>query len=187
MNALVEFEISDVQLGDAGFYRCRVQGTPVYSDYYVEVFEVSGYSEQTPHFTPTTTIKAPNSSTDLPDSTGPVLAQDRSDSSRASRGLSLPLIAVVSITVMVLVTAVIGAVYCRVKARSKQSDMCKETRCESLKQDASEENGIVYTTVDFTVQRKPEEVYANLQVHRTQAGGPGAEHDGTVEYSVLAI
>lgn len=38
MNALVEFEISDVQLGDAGFYRCRVQGTPVYSDYYVEVF-----------------------------------------------------------------------------------------------------------------------------------------------------
>lgn len=157
--------------------------------------EVSDYGEQT-QFTLTTTTKAPTkaptSSTELPDSTGPVLAQDRSDSSRsslscsvmsciavvvkdhiryicllsrASRGVSLPLIAVVSITVMVFVTAVIGAVYCRVKAQSEQSgkpnlfpetngfyfktealmlccffpcfvDTCEGTRCESLKQDA---------------------------------------------------
>lgn len=43
MYGLVEFEISNVQLVDAGFYRCRVQGTPVYSDYYIEVFGKNCY------------------------------------------------------------------------------------------------------------------------------------------------
>lgn len=54
-----------------------------------------------------------------------------------------------------------------------------------------EMSGIVYTTVDFRAHQKPTELYANLRMHETQAGGPNstwsAEHDGMVEYSTLAI
>lgn len=52
-------------------------------------------------------------------------------------------------------------------------------------------SGIVYTTVDFRAHQKPTEVYANLGMHKTQAGAPdsnwSAERDGTVEYSTLAV
>ncbi|KAM7404630.1 hypothetical protein PAMP_011962 [Pampus punctatissimus] len=44
---------------------------------------------------------------------------------------------------------------------------------------------------DFRVQQKPTELYANLRMHKTQAGAPDStwstEHAGMVEYSTLAI
>ncbi|XP_045912260.1 uncharacterized protein LOC123975116 [Micropterus dolomieu] len=188
----IEFKISDVQFVDGGYYRCMVLGiqNPIYSDYYVEVSEVSlHHSQSQPSVA--TTVKAPNTSTTLPDSTGPVLAQDHVDSPRVSWSFGLPLAVIVSIAVMILITSVIGVVLCSVKAKPKQSNKYGETLCESLKQEAPEMSGIVYTTVDFRAHQKPTELYANLRMHETQAGGPNstwsAEHDGMVEYSTLAI
>ncbi|XP_034065386.1 uncharacterized protein LOC117542044 isoform X1 [Gymnodraco acuticeps] len=186
----IEFKISNVRYVDGGFYRCMVLGTQnhIYSDYYVEVSEVSG------HNIPllATTVKAPSSSTTPPHSTGPDVAQDRSDSPRVPWTFGLPLAVIVSITVMLLITSVIGVVWCRVKAKRKQTNKYGETLCESLKQEAPEISGIVYTTVDFIAHEKPTtEVYANLRMHKTQVIAPdstwSAEPDWMVEYSTLAI
>ncbi|XP_035511735.1 uncharacterized protein LOC118323813 [Morone saxatilis] len=191
-DGFVEFKISNVRLGDGGYYRCIVLGTQnrVYSDYYVEVSEVLGHHSQSqPSLT--TTIKVPNTSTTLPDSTGVVLAQDHSDSPGVPWSFGLPLVVIVSITVLISITSVIGVICCRIKAKRKQSDKYGETLCESLKQEAPEMSGIVYTTVDFRAHQKTTEVYANLRMHKTQVGVPdstwSAEHDGMVEYSTLAI
>ncbi|XP_078111005.1 uncharacterized protein LOC144520823 isoform X1 [Sander vitreus] len=188
----IEFKISNVRFVDGGYYRCIVLGTQnlIYSDYYVEVSEVSGHHSQSqPSLT--TTIKAPNHSTILPESTGPALAEDHSDSPRVPWSFGLPLAVIVSITVMILITSVIGVVCCRVQTKRKLPDKYGETLCESLKQDAPEMSAIVYTTVDFRAHQKPTEVYANLRMQKTQAGAPdstwSAEHDGMVEYSTLAI
>ncbi|XP_034552219.1 uncharacterized protein LOC117821816 [Notolabrus celidotus] len=191
-NGWIEFKISNVQFVDGGYYRCIVLGADnrIYRDYFVEVFEVSGHPSRSQPST-MTTMKTPNTTTSLPESTGPVLAQDHSDSPRALWGFSLPLVVIVSITVMLFITSVIGVVFCRVKAKQKQSDKYGDTPHESFKQEASDTSGIVYTTVDFKAHQKPTEVYANLKTHKTQSRAPdstwSAEHGGMVEYSTLAV
>ncbi|XP_034394239.1 uncharacterized protein LOC117734184 [Cyclopterus lumpus] len=184
----IEFKISNVRFVDGGYYRCIVLGTQnrIYSDYYVEVSEVSVQHSQTQPLL-TTTVKNPNNSTMLPGSSWPALAQDHSDRDRVPWSLGLPLAVIVSIAVMILITSIIGVVCCRVEARRKQP----ETLCESLKPEAPDTSGIVYTTVDFRAHLRPTEVYANLRMHQTQAGSPdstwSAEPNGMVEYSTLAI
>ncbi|XP_037630087.1 uncharacterized protein LOC119490647 [Sebastes umbrosus] len=192
MDGWIEFKISNVGFVDGGYYRCIVLGTQnrIYSDYFVEVSEVSDHHSQSqPSLT--TTVAAPNASTTLPDSTGPAVAQDKSDSPRVPWSFGLPLAVIVSITGMIFITSVIGVVCCRVKAKRKQPDNYGETLCESLKQEAPETSGIVYTTVDFRAHQKPTEVYENLRMPKAQAGAPdstwSAEHDGMVEYSTLAV
>ncbi|KAM3616977.1 uncharacterized protein V6R79_000480 [Siganus canaliculatus] len=181
----IEFEISNVLLEDAGYYRCSVLGTEnhVYSDYYVQVSEVHSQSEPSP-----TTIKP---SAAFPESTGPVLAEEHGDSPRVSWSFGLSLAIIVSITSMILITSVIGVVWCRVKTNSQALDKYGETQRASLKQEAPEMNSIVYTTVDFRAHQKPPEVYANLKTHKTQVGDVTskwrAEHSGMVEYSILAF
>nr|XP_046252547.1 uncharacterized protein LOC124063193 [Scatophagus argus] len=188
----IEFKISNVQLADGGYYRCIVLGTQnrVYSDYYVEVSEVSvHHSQSQPSLT--TTIKAPNTSTTLPGSTRAVLAQDHSDSPRIPWSFSLPVAVIVSITGMILITSVIGVACCGVKGKRKDSDRYGETPCESLKQEAPDTSGIIYTTVDFRAHQRPTEVCANLRTHKTQVRAPdsiwSANNDGMVEYSTLAV
>ncbi|XP_035016210.2 uncharacterized protein LOC118111604 [Hippoglossus stenolepis] len=175
-NGWIEFKISNVRLEDAGNYRCFVSGTPnhIYSDKFFEVTESSipHTSSQPPL---TTTIKTLSTSTSLrPESTGPVLSQDNADRPSMPWSFSLPLLVVVSITVMIVITLVMGVVCCRVKAKPEKPDKCGETLCESQKQDATEISGVVYTTVNFTAHQKSTEVYANADTE-------------TVEYSTLAI
>ncbi|XP_008294545.1 uncharacterized protein LOC103368072 [Stegastes partitus] len=186
MDGWIEFKISNVQFGDGGFYRCGVLGSQshIYRDYYVEVFEASNHHRQSQPPT-TATIKTLNASTTLPDSTGAALAQDHGDISRDPWSFGLPLAISVSIAAMIVITSVIGIVCCRVKAKCKQSDKYGETLCESVKQEAPEISGIVYTTVDFRAHQKPDEVYANLSMHKARA--EASEHAGMVEYSTLAI
>ncbi|XP_040915807.1 uncharacterized protein LOC121196603 isoform X2 [Toxotes jaculatrix] len=183
----IEFKISNVQFVDGGYYRCIVLGTqnPIYSDYYVEVSASKHHSQSQPPVT--TTIKTLSTSTTLPQSTGPVLTQDQSSSLRVPWSFGLPLAVIVSITVMVLITSVIGVICFRVKAKRKKLDQCGETLHESLKQEAPEVSGIVYTTVDFRPHQKPTEVYENLKTPRTRAGAPETELAEMVEYSTLAI
>ncbi|XP_039460265.1 uncharacterized protein LOC120435221 [Oreochromis aureus] len=184
----IEFRISNVQFVDGGFYRCVVLGTPnhIYRDYYVEVSEVSDhFSHSQPPITGTT--KAPGTSTALPESTRPALAEDHSDSNRVSWSFSLPLAVIVAITVMMFISSVIGVVCCRVRTKSKPLDKYGETHCDSLNQEASETSGIVYTMVDFKALQKPEEVYANVGMHKARTGAADEEHAGMVEYSILAI
>ncbi|XP_056279578.1 uncharacterized protein LOC130199814 isoform X1 [Pseudoliparis swirei] len=187
----IEFKISNVRFVDGGYYRCVVLGTQnrIYSDYYVEVSEVSVPHSQTQPLL-TTTVKTPNNSTTLPGSSRPAPARDHSDRDRVPWSLGLPLAVIVSIAVMILITSVIGIVCCRVEGRRKPpGKQFSETQCESLKQEAPDMSGIVYTTVDFTAHLRPTQVYANLRMQ--QAGSPdstwSAEPDGTVEYSTLAI
>ncbi|CAJ1085328.1 uncharacterized protein LOC117821816 [Xyrichtys novacula] len=212
-NGWIEFKISNVQIVDGGYYRCIVLGTEnhIYKDYYVEISEVSGhYSQSYPSTTTTTATqttttvtttttttattsatKAPNTTTTLPEPTGPAMAEDRSDSPRVPWSFGLPLAVIVSITAMILITLVIGVVFCRVKAKHQRSDKYGDTQRESLKQEASDTSGIVYTTVDFRAYQKPTEVSANPRTHKTQSRVPEsiwkAEQDGMVEYSTLAI
>ncbi|XP_051805876.1 uncharacterized protein LOC127534542 [Acanthochromis polyacanthus] len=188
MDGWIEFKISNVRFGDGGFYRCGVLGTQnhIYIDYYVEVLEASHHHSQSQPPV-TATIKALNASTALPDSTGAALTQDHSDISGVPWSLGLPLAISVSIAVMIFIASVIGVFCCRVKAKYKQSDEYGETRCESVKPEAPEMSGIVYSTVDFRAHQKPDEVYANLSVHKTRAEAPDSEHAGMVEYSTLAI
>ncbi|XP_028265240.1 uncharacterized protein LOC114438231 [Parambassis ranga] len=183
----IEFKIINVQFMDGGYYRCGVLGTQVhiYNDYYVEVFDASNHPS-VPQPRLTATVQAPNTSTTLPDSTRAAVAEDHSGAVRVSWSFSLPLAVIVSITVMILITSVIGVVFCRVKTKCKQSAKHRETLCESLKPEALEANGIVYTTVDFRSLKKSEEVYANLRMNTARAGAPDTEHAGTVEYSTLA-
>uniref|UniRef100_A0A1A7YEB4 Modular domain immune-type receptor n=1 Tax=Iconisemion striatum TaxID=60296 RepID=A0A1A7YEB4_9TELE len=167
-NGWIEFEISNVQTSDAGYYRCGILGAQnhIYRNYYVQVFEASDrYSHTQPALT--ATMKGPNSSTTIPDST--VLS--------APRSFGLPLIAVVSITGTIFIVLLIGAVYYKLKVKHRKSGPLGGTRSESLKQEVPEKNNIVYTTVDFRPHQRPEEVYENLRM----------QHDGTVEYSTLAI
>ncbi|KAG7520062.1 hypothetical protein JOB18_021943 [Solea senegalensis] len=187
----IEFKISNVQFQDGGFYRCIVLGTPapIYRDYYVEIAEATNHRTSSQP-APTTTIKALKSSTALPtDSTGPVLTHDHSDSPGSLWGFGLPLTVIVSIMMMILITVVIGVVCFRVKARAKsaQADKHGEFQHESLKQDAPEMSGVVYTTVDFRAHQTHAELYANLGMPKTRAGSPHTEHAEMVEYSTLAI
>ncbi|KAL6119752.1 uncharacterized protein ACO6RY_04266 [Pungitius sinensis] len=187
----IEFKISNVRLVDGGYYRCIVIGTQnhVYQDYYVEV-SVSAHHRQSQSAL-TTTVSAPNISTTPADATWPALAQDHSDSDRVPWSFSLPLAVIVSITVMVFITSVIGVVCCKVKAKRKQPYRYGESPRESLKQEATEVSGMVYTTVDFRAHPRPTEMYANLRMHKAQEGSPDsswrAEDEGTVEYSTLAM
>ncbi|CAG6021396.1 unnamed protein product, partial [Menidia menidia] len=130
----IEFEILNVQFVDAGYYRCGVLGaqTRIYSDYYFEVFEAPDHHRRFEP-SPAPTIKTTNSST-LP--TEPALSQDHTDGSRAPWSFSLPLAAVVSVTVMIFVSAVVGTVCFRVKAKSKQLETYGETLRESVRQEA---------------------------------------------------
>ncbi|XP_041860512.1 uncharacterized protein LOC121652044 isoform X2 [Melanotaenia boesemani] len=132
----IEFKIINVQFVDGGYYRCGVLGaqTQIYSDYYVEVFASDHHRHPEPPLT--TTVKVPNSSPRHPDSTGPALSEDRSDDNRASWSFGLPLAVLVSITVMIFVSAMIAAVCFRVKAKCKKSDTYEETLSESLTQEA---------------------------------------------------
>ncbi|XP_047433577.1 uncharacterized protein LOC125003618 [Mugil cephalus] len=181
-----EFKISNVQFADAGYYRCGVPGAHIYADYYVEVLEASYHHS---HFQPavtTVTTKAPKTSTTVPDPTGPAVAQDYGDSIRVPWGFSVPLAVILSVTLMIVITSVIGVVCCRVKAK-RLAGKNGETSCESLKPDAPETNGIVYTTVDFRAHRKPEGVYENLKTYAKRAGATDEDHAGMVEYSMVAI
>ncbi|GAA6222843.1 uncharacterized protein LOC108876568 [Lates japonicus] len=184
----IEFKISNVQFVDRGYYRCIVLGTQnhIYSDYYVEISEASvHHSHSQPPLT--TTTKPLNTSTTLPDSTEPALAQDHRNSPSVPWSFSLPLAVIVSITVMILITSVIGVVCFRVRTKRKQPDKSVETLCESLKQEGPEMSSIVYTTVDFRAHQRPKEVYANLRMPTTRAGAPDTEDAEMVEYSTLAI
>ncbi|KAM9856035.1 uncharacterized protein ACBR49_002160 [Aulostomus maculatus] len=188
-NGWIEFKISNGRLLDGGYYRCSVLGADyqIYTDYYVEVSEVSDHYRETQPL-PTTTIKALSTSGTPPSSTGPALARDHSDTPIVPWSFGLLVAAIVSITVMVLIASVIGVVCFRVKAKPKQLDKCGETLCESLKQEAPETAGVVYTTVDF--RPKTTELYANVRMHQTQTGldsTRSTEYDGMVEYSTLAI
>lgn len=99
----------------------------------------------------TGTVTAPGASTTLPDSTAAAAAEDHSNSNRCSLifvaarlsdgkcfvcffshfcallffrvswSFGLPLVAIVSITVMMLIVSVTGVVCCRVRAKYKQS------------------------------------------------------------------
>ncbi|KAF3696810.1 hypothetical protein EXN66_Car012488 [Channa argus] len=184
----IEFKISNVHFVDRGYYRCFVLGTQnhIYSDYYVEVLEASVQNSQSQPTTSTST-NALDTSTAFPDSTGPVLNQDHSDSPRVSWSFGLPLAVIVTITVMIMITSVTAVICFRVKAKYKY----EEAVCDSLKQQAWEMSGIVYTTVDFRTQQKPHELYTNLMLCKTGAGAPSstwsAEHAGMVEYSTLAM
>uniref|UniRef100_UPI003AABC951 uncharacterized protein znf335 n=1 Tax=Centroberyx gerrardi TaxID=166262 RepID=UPI003AABC951 len=192
----IEFKIVNAQLRDTGYYRCIVLGTQnhIYSDYYVEVSEASG-RHSLPQPPLTTTIKPLNTSETLPTGptgpTGPSLAKDHSDSPRVPWSFGLPLAAIVSIAIMIIISSVISVVCCRVKTKSKQSNQCGETLDDSSKQKAPETSAIVYTTVDFTPHQKPTELYANLWMHSPRPRAPdpawSIEHAGTVEYSTLAI
>ncbi|XP_026187364.1 uncharacterized protein LOC113145164 [Mastacembelus armatus] len=187
----IEFKISNVQLLDRGYYRCIVLGTPnqIYNDYYVEVSDASNHNSQ---FQPplTTAINVPTTSKPLSESTGPVLAQDHSDSPRVPWTFGLLLATIVSLTMVILIASVTGIVCCRVRTKRKQLDKCGETLCESQKQEDQESSSIVYTTVDFRNQ-KPTEVYANLRIQKTRPGDSdstwSAGQAGMVEYSTLAI
>lgn len=185
----IEFKISNVRFVDGGYYRCIVLGTQnrIYRDYYVEISEASiHHSPSQPPLT--TTIKALDTSTSLPtDSSGPVLSQDHGESPRAPWSFALPLTVIVSTTVIIFITLVIGVFYLRAKPKREQLDKHGETLSESFKQDALEMSGVVYTTVDFRAHQKPTEVYANLRMHQTRVGDSDAEHADTVEYSTLAI
>ncbi|XP_029975044.1 uncharacterized protein LOC115408428 [Salarias fasciatus] len=185
----VEFKISNVRFVDGGYYRCAVLGiqSHIYRDFYVEVLEVSRHHSQ-PQPPLTEAITAPSSSSAPTDVTGPALAQDHSGTAGVSWSFGLPLVVIVSIAVMISVTSVIGVVCYRLRAKHR-SDQYGEILCESVKREAPPQDlgGIVYTTVDFRAHEKPDQLYANLTMHRGAAGAPGAEHDGTVEYSTLAV
>ncbi|XP_028309627.1 uncharacterized protein LOC114467494 [Gouania willdenowi] len=174
----VEFKIWNVRSSDGGFYRCLVLGpqNPIFHDYYVEVFESShDHRKSQPFLTSTTTF---------PVSTRPVQAQDQSFGPRISWSFVLPLAVIMSTTVMIFITSVIGVIYCRLKA--KRQDKHGDTLSESLRRDGPETSaGVVYTTVDFKARPKqPEEMYANLRTHK---GHSEAETTGMVEYSTLAL
>ncbi|KAF7668807.1 hypothetical protein LDENG_00287040 [Lucifuga dentata] len=187
----IEFKILNAQSTDGGFYRCSVLGTQnhIYSDYYVEVSEATG---QSIHPLLTTTSKAPSTSETPSGSTGPILAKDHSGIPAIPWNFSLPLAAIVSITITIFITLLISVVCCSVvKAKHKHSNKYGETLHDSSKQEVPEMNGIVYTTVDFKPHQKPTELYANMGMHRARAGAPNStcstEQAGMVEYSTLAI
>ncbi|XP_007570933.1 uncharacterized protein LOC103151041 [Poecilia formosa] len=186
----IEFRISDVQVGDAGYYRCAVLGTQtqIYSDYYVEVFEASDHYSKSQFPLTTAAVRVPNSFTTLLASTTVLVpVQDFRDNDRASWNFSVPLFVTVSIAAMISVASVVVAVCRRVKAKRKKSNIHGAALCESQKRDAPETSGIVYATVDFKPRQKPEGVYANLKEHRTGESSSQADNAGMVEYSTLAI
>ncbi|XP_029363072.1 uncharacterized protein LOC115046689 [Echeneis naucrates] len=188
-NGWIEFKISNVQFVDRGYYRCSVLGSQIqiYRDYYVEVSDaLSRHSQSQPPLP--TTIKVLSSSTSLPESTGSVLNQENNPLGLWSSDLHL--FVIMSISVIIFIGSVIGVVCFRafrMKASRKPSDKCDENLCESLKQEAPDMSGIVYTTLDFRAHQKPTEVYANLKKPKTQAGAADTAHAEMVEYSTLAI
>nr|XP_019944814.1 PREDICTED: uncharacterized protein LOC109630828 isoform X2 [Paralichthys olivaceus] len=158
----IEFKISNMRFVDAGFYRCFVLDTYIYTDYYIEVTESSIHRSSSQPLLSTTMKSLSTSTSPRPDSTGPVLSQDHSDS---------------------------HSVVCyRAKTKREQPDKCGETSCESQKQDALETNSVVYSTVDFRAHQESTEVYANVRIPKTRAGAldPAALTEA-VEYSTLAI
>ncbi|XP_060929926.1 uncharacterized protein LOC133004484 [Limanda limanda] len=119
----IEFKISNVRFEDAGYYRCSVRGIQdhIFIDKFFEVTESSiPHSSSQPPLT--TTIKTISNA----------------DSPRMPWRFGLPLLAVVSFTVTIVITLVMCVVCCRVKAKREQPDKCGETLCESQKEDATE-------------------------------------------------
>ncbi|TNM87171.1 hypothetical protein fugu_007401 [Takifugu bimaculatus] len=183
----IEFKISHVRSEDAGYYRCMVVGFQhVYFDYYVELSEVSDdYIQSQPSVTPT--LKHGTSSATLPQSTAAVMDGDLGDDNRASWSLGLPISITVTMAAMLLITSIIGVIFCRFKAKRlgffRKNMFTSDEHC--LQQETS---GVVYTTVDFTTVEQAK-VRKNPRMQETQAEGRyqncRSEPDELVEYSVL--
>ncbi|CAL1606078.1 unnamed protein product [Knipowitschia caucasica] len=171
----VQFVISNAHFSDQGFYRCAVVGTPIYSDYYVEVKDTSD-----PLLSHKTTSKAHGVSTEL-EPTGPVVEQDLSDPHRDR--WSFPLSAVISVAAVICISSTTALVFCCVKAKQKQS---YTKHAESSPTDTTPETSTIYTTVDFKAHQKPIEIYENLRSSGSQ-GQRAPQPVGQVEYSTLAV
>ncbi|XP_054641981.1 uncharacterized protein LOC129187105 [Dunckerocampus dactyliophorus] len=187
----IVFSISRVRILDGGYYRCAVMGAPsyIYADY---SFQVSGASaDHNQSKVPLSkTVQYPNTPTS-PESTGSQVAQDHSDSPITVWTFGPQVALAVSMSVILVVASVIGAVCFRLKIKPKHLDKCGKCLHESPKQEATETAGVIYTTVDFCHQDEPVELYANVNIQKARTGGSHshgrAEHDGEVEYSIVAL
>ncbi|XP_077438474.1 uncharacterized protein LOC144061673 isoform X2 [Vanacampus margaritifer] len=164
-NSWIEFKVTRVRMGDGGYYRCVLLGTPVYiyADHRFYVFGVSADQDNQ--------SRVPQSTrTEGPELTGAEEGQETSD--LPTTPWTFVALAAISVSFIVVVVASVAvALYFRGKTRSKHLDMFGKTPPESAKEDATETSGVIYTTVDF----------------RSESCATGAPDAGGVEYSVLAV
>nr|XP_057941158.1 uncharacterized protein LOC131137340 [Doryrhamphus excisus] len=188
-NSWIVFTISRVQIPDGGYYRCAVLGAPsyMYTDYFFRVSDASADHSQS-YVSLSKTVQYPNAPTS-PELTSSQVAREDSDSPRAVWTFG-PLVAlVVSVSIILVVASVIGAICFRVKIKSKDLDKYGKCLHESPKQEATETTGVIYSTVDFCHQDDPAKLYANVNIPKTRGSHSHGrtKHDGGVEYSILAL
>ncbi|XP_067251075.1 CMRF35-like molecule 1 isoform X2 [Chanodichthys erythropterus] len=179
-NGEFEVRITDLTVIDAGKYRCGVRIYPhTYEDVEVTVSDLKDLNGvKTTPLSAKSTIKPAVWMSSSPSTVivSENNAQKLSDEWRTSYTLAAVL------TVLVFGVISMTLLVCRLKTRKKKSTE-KSGTCDSANT-TLEQNGIIYSMVDFTPHQDPSELYANLQIHSPENTDPSSRCTFTTEESV---
>ncbi|XP_043102491.1 uncharacterized protein LOC122350223 isoform X2 [Puntigrus tetrazona] len=170
-NGGFEVKITNLSITDAGRYRCGVIGIP-------ETYEDVQVTISAP-LSPISSIKStvwPSSSPSTP-----IVSEDDKDKLSDGWRASYTLAAVLSALVFAVISVTL--LVCRLKARVKKST--DESEIYDSPNTTLEQNGIIYTMVEFKPFQDPSELYANLQIHNPKDTDAESNSTVTVEESVL--
>ncbi|XP_018963871.1 uncharacterized protein LOC109094612 isoform X2 [Cyprinus carpio] len=175
-----EVKITGLSIMDAGRYRCGVRGFPnTYQDVQVTVSELTYYiGANTAPLLPKSSITPavwPSSSPSMP-----IASEDDKDKLSHSWRTSYTLAAVLSALLFAVIsmTLLVYRLNTRKKKSTDKSDICGSLNV------SLEQNGIIYSMVEFKPHQDPSELYANLQIHNPKDTDASSNCKVTVEESV---
>ncbi|XP_061694610.1 uncharacterized protein LOC133510569 [Syngnathoides biaculeatus] len=168
-NSWIEFRVARARIGDGGYYRCVLLGTPAYI-YADHRFHVSGVSaDHAGGWSQGSLLTR----TQNPKWTRTEVEQGKTDPPTRLWTLwtfgTIATAVAVGVVVVIVVASVKGVLCFTVKNKSKYSG--KSGKTESDNQEATETSGVIYSTVDF----------------RSKPSAVRAPHGGGVEYCTLAV
>ncbi|XP_050972492.1 uncharacterized protein LOC127169290 isoform X4 [Labeo rohita] len=173
-----EVKITNLNVMDAGRYRCGVVDFPAtYQDVEVTVSDFNYFSGvATAPLLPKSSIKPTVWPSSSPSTT--ISKHDAETISSDSWRTSYTLAAVVSVLVFAVISMTL-LVYCLKTRKKKSTD--KSEIC-GFPNTTLEQNGIIYSSVNFQPHQDPFELYANLQIQNPRCTFTVEE---SVEYSAI--
>ncbi|XP_007231997.3 uncharacterized protein LOC103025311 isoform X1 [Astyanax mexicanus] len=199
-NGRMDMRIWNLDRGDAGTYRCQIQGT---QNFFYQDFQVVIYYRDP---RPPPAWLSPKSTISSPVTTLHTLSENHLDSPSIDKnpwGLRHTLATVFGVACFIFIIAIIPVVIYHIKRKKTESiystsSVSSETRERSpssapdiIPQTPQEHlNSIIYTTVDFKPHEEASELYANLCLSNPGALRPDSDRalktQESVEYSTVA-
>ncbi|XP_058641735.1 uncharacterized protein LOC131546275 isoform X2 [Onychostoma macrolepis] len=171
-NGVFKVIIIGLSVMDAGVYGCGFRGLPATYEYVKITVSESSYKALQQTSRPAVW------STSSP--SPPTLSEDDAEKHSDSWRTSYMLAAVLSVLVFAVIsmTLIVYRLKTRKKKSTDKSEICGSPNA------TLEQNGIIYSMVDFKPYQDPSELYANLQIYNPKDTAASSNSTVTVEESV---